>query len=88
MHTATVQRMDKDHHKHSTPNLRVCPRCRTIKWLPNQFEKAKDQEGYISNPMTFKEDGKKYTSGGFRKLELADVMQELAIIRERLRLIN
>lgn len=88
MHTATVQWTDKDHLKHSTPILRVCPRCRNIKWLPNQFERAKQQGGYIHDPHTFEEDGKKYISGGFSKLEFADLMQELAVIRLRLHIIK
>ncbi|MFG1461157.1 MAG: hypothetical protein AAE987_07260 [Thermoplasmataceae archaeon] len=42
MHTATVQWTDKDHIKHTTNILRVCPRCRNIRWLPEQIEMAKN----------------------------------------------
>lgn len=88
MHTATVQWTDNNHIKHSTPILRVCPECRDIRWLPNQFSRAKHQGGYIHDPQIVEKDGKKYYSGGFSKLEMADLMKELAIIRERLHLIK
>lgn len=89
MHTATVQWTDEQHNKHTTPILRVCPKCRDIRWLPDQIERSKQQSGYIHAPQTWTEDKgtekeKTYQSGGFSKLEYADLMKELAIIRDRL----
>ena len=88
MHTATVQWTDKDHIKHSTPILRVCPRCRNVRWLPNQFERAKSQGGYMNAGKYKDVNGEEKTYHGISKLELADIMQELAIIRQRLYLIK
>ncbi len=78
----------QEHVKHFTPILRVCPECRDIRWLPNQYEKARQWGGYIQEPLTWEEDGKKYHHKGFSKLELADLMQELANIRTCLSLIK
>jgi phage/plasmid-associated DNA primase len=93
MHTATVQWTDDQHVKHSSPILRVCPRCRDIKWLPEQLERSKHQGGYIHAPLKWTEDKgtekeKTYHSTGFTKLEYADLMKELAIVRDRLHLIK
>ena len=88
MHTASVQWTDKEHVKHFTPILRVCPHCRDIRWLPEQLERAKKQGGFILEPQTWEEDGKKYYHEGFSKLELADLMQELSLIRVRLTIIK
>jgi hypothetical protein len=88
MHTASVQWTDKEHVKHFTPILRVCPRCRDIRWFPNQYEKARRWGGYIHDPQTWEEDRQKYHTEGFSKLELADLMQELALIRARLTIIK
>ncbi len=88
MHIASVQWTDKEHAKHFTPILRVCPRCRDIRWLPEQLERAKNHGGFIHDPQTWEEDGKKHYSGGFSKLELSDLMEELASIRTRLTIIK
>lgn len=88
MHTASVQWTDDQHVKHFTPILRVCPECRDIRWLPNQLERTKKQGGYIHEPLTWEEDGKKHYAKGFSKLEFADLMQELALIRTRLSIIK
>ncbi|MCL6090335.1 MAG: hypothetical protein M1393_04770 [Candidatus Thermoplasmatota archaeon] len=89
MHTATVQWTDDQHVKHTTPILRVCPRCRDIKWLPEQVERANLFGGYIHEPQVWTEDKgtdreKTYRSQGLSKMEVADLMKELAIIRDRL----
>ena len=88
MHTASVQWTDKEHVKHFTPVLRVCPRCRDIRWLPEQLERAKNQSGYIHDPQTWEEDGEEHYAKGFSKLEFADLMQELSLIRVRLTIIK
>ena len=90
MHTASVQWTDQEHVKHFTPILRVCPECRDLRWLPNQYEKARRWGGHIFEPYTWTDDeGVEHKDpGGLSKLEYADLMVELGIIRERLRLIK
>jgi hypothetical protein len=88
MHTAIVQWTDKDHKKHSTPILRVCPNCRNMRWLPNQFERAKFQGGFMREDTFIDDNGVEKKYYGISKLEVADLMQELSIIRQRLYLIK
>jgi hypothetical protein len=88
MHTAIVQWTDKDHKKHSTPILRVCPNCRNVRWLPNQFERAKFQGGFMREDTFIDDNGVEKKHYGISKLEVADLMQELSIIRQRLYLIK
>ena len=89
MHTASVQWTDQEHVKHFTPILRVCPECRDLRWLPNQYEKARRWGGYIHDPHTLEEkDETQIHFKGFSKLEFADLMQELAFIRTRLTIIR
>ena len=87
MHTASVQWTDEQHVKHFTPVLRICPNCRDIRWLPEQYNKAKYLSGFLDEPRKYEEDGKKYIEG-FSKLEFADLMLELANIRTRLNIIK
>ncbi|MCL4480420.1 MAG: hypothetical protein M1113_02920 [Candidatus Thermoplasmatota archaeon] len=90
MHTASVQWTDQEHVKHFTPILRVCPECRDIRWLPNQYEKARRWGGFVDEPHTWTDDeGVVHKNpGGISRLEYGDLMAELGIIRERLRLIK
>ena len=88
MHTASIQWTDDNHVKHFTPIALVCRVCRDWRWLPEQIERSKRQSGYIHKPQVWTEDGKTHHTQGFSKLEFADLMKELAIIRDRLRWIK
>ena len=93
MNRASIQWVDDQHLKHTTAIALVCRNCRDWRWLPEQEETAKLKSGYMREPRIWTDnkgtkDEETYHTDGVSNLEVADLMKELAIIRDRLSLIK